>query len=145
VLCSACKKELDSSSFYFRDKKKGTLKKICKNCHSTYRKKHYEKNKQKYIEKAKRWNEKQGVILREYIYQKLIQSVCVDCGEDDISVLEFDHIQEKRFSITQMYRDRYSLEALKGEIGRCVVRCANCHRRKTANQFGFWKLKMSKK
>jgi hypothetical protein len=28
---------------------------------------------------------------------------------------------------------------LKREIGRCVVRCANCHRRRTARQFGWGK------
>jgi hypothetical protein len=42
-----------------------------------------------------------------------------------------------------MYQGRYSLDALQKEIDKCVVRCANCHRRKTAKESGFWKFKMS--
>jgi hypothetical protein len=28
---------------------------------------------------------------------------------------------------------------LKAEIAKCQVRCANCHRRRTAAQFGWWR------
>ncbi|QDH48465.1 hypothetical protein SEA_ZIKO_129 [Gordonia phage Ziko] len=33
----------------------------------------------------------------------------------------------------------YSEQAVKEEIAKCDVRCANCHRRKTVTQFGWWK------
>jgi len=61
---------------------------------------------------------------------------CVDCGESDPVVLEFDHLEEKSFNIAKGLRDR-SWEALVTEIAKCDVVCANCHRRRTAVRGGF--------
>lgn len=144
MICSTCHKDLALKNFSFKNKTKQILKRICKKCHADYRRQHYLKNKQKYLEKARRWNKKQGEILRVYLYQRLSKSKCVDCGEDDVLVLEFDHIDNKRFGIAQMYKNRYSLDAVKEELERCVVRCANCHRRKTAKESSFWRFKMLK-
>ena len=32
-----------------------------------------------------------------------------------------------------------SWERVEAEIAKCSVRCANCHRRRTAEQFGYWR------
>lgn len=62
---------------------------------------------------------------------------CVDCGEDDPLVLQFDHVSgEKSNSISDMVRD-YSWATILAEIAKCEVRCANCHLRKTINQFNY--------
>ncbi|GEM_PF-1243068 len=143
VVCSSCNRNLSFENYSFRDKKRSILNKVCKTCHSKYRKKHYLDNKEKYIEKAKSWNQKQKAVLRGYIFQVLENSQCVDCGEKDVIVLEFDHLSNKKLSITQMYRNSSSLQSIKKEVEKCVVRCVNCHRRKTANQFNFWRLKMN--
>lgn len=67
---------------------------------------------------------------REYAYNYLQKHGCVDCGETDPIILEFDHVRgEKLFTIGQSYD--HSLKALKEEIAKCEVRCANCHRRVT--------------
>jgi 5-methylcytosine-specific restriction endonuclease McrA len=115
---------------------------VCKACYSAYRRRHYIQNKSKYIAKAHVWNKKQGKVLANYLFEKLTQSECVDCGEKDILVLEFDHISNKKLGIAQMYRNRFSLAALEEELKKCVVRCANCHRRKTAIETKFWRYKM---
>ena len=60
-----------------------------------------------------------------------LRSGCVDCGEADLCVLDFDHIGEKRASVLRLAYDEASLERLALEIARCEVRCANCHRRRT--------------
>lgn len=66
---------------------------------------------------------------------------CVQCGEKDVVVLEFDHIDpaSKVANISQM-RKNYTPEKLKVELAKCVVLCANCHKRRTAAQYGSWKL-----
>lgn len=65
---------------------------------------------------------------------------CIDCGESDIIMLEFDHIRgQKRGGVTTLIRHTLSWEVIQAEIEKCVVRCANCHKRKTAKQFGWLK------
>lgn len=67
---------------------------------------------------------------------------CVDCGEPDPVVLEFDHLDNKVMSIARARSHGWSIERLKTEIAKCEVRCANCHRKKTAIQFGWYILEV---
>jgi hypothetical protein len=60
-------------------------------------------------------------------------------GEADRDVLEFDRIEQKRANIGDLAHGIAPLAVLAAEIARCVVRCANCHRRRTARQFGWEK------
>jgi hypothetical protein len=61
--------------------------------------------------------------------------------KNDPIVLEFDHLSDKITAVSKMHRN-FTLEAVKLEIRKCEVRCANCHRRKTAKQFGWYKNKL---
>jgi len=102
--CNKCLVDRTIDSFSFKDKKKNTRQKICKSCHSRYRRQHYLQNKSKYIEKALRWNKRQGEVLAEYFYNTLSTSQCIDCKEHDILVLEFDHISNKKLGLSEMYK-----------------------------------------
>lgn len=73
-----------------------------------------------------------------FVFDYLKIHPCVDCGEDDPIVLEFDHLHSKERNISDMVRCSYSIEKIKLEIEKCEVRCANCHRRKTAKQFNWY-------
>jgi hypothetical protein len=67
-----------------------------------------------------------------YIRSVLARSTCVDCGEADVCVLDFDHVGEKTHNVSRLvYRDA-SLARIDQEIGQCEIRCANCHRRQTS-------------
>ena len=59
---------------------------------------------------------------------------CVDCGESDIRCLDFDHRDrsQKTNTISMLVLKRWSLARIQAEIDKCDVRCANCHRKKTA-------------
>lgn len=62
---------------------------------------------------------------------------CVDCGETDLVVLEFDHQRDKSFEVGRAISSSCrSWARILQEIAKCEVRCANCHRRKTAKQQG---------
>jgi hypothetical protein len=71
-------------------------------------------------------------------YDYLMTHPCVDCGEGDPVVLDFDHIDPatKTGEISWFIR-RQDLAGLATEIEKCEVRCANDHRRKTARDFGY--------
>lgn len=75
----------------------------------------------------------------EFVFNYLKTHPCVDCGENDPIVLEFDHQHSKSRSLSDMKRQSYSIEAIIAEIEKCEVRCANCHRRRTAKQFNYYK------
>lgn len=81
------------------------------------------------------WNKKGRVRNKEFVQNFLKTHPCVDCGETDIIVLEFDHVRGVKLdSISGMVRDARSLKAISDEIAKCEVRCANCHRRKTVTE-----------
>lgn len=73
----------------------------------------------------------------KYVVEYLKTHPCVDCGESDPIVLEFDHIKKKTKSISDMIRGAFSLDVIENEIKKCEVRCANCHRKRTAKQFNW--------
>ena len=66
-----------------------------------------------------------------FVFGVLSAGACVDCGEDDLVVLEFDHVGPKRAAVTALAWRGTGLALLRHEIERCEIRCANCHRRRT--------------
>jgi hypothetical protein len=63
---------------------------------------------------------------------------CVDCGESDIEVLEFDHIMPYGKGHRGVWGwIRGSEKRMMEEVARCEVRCSNCHTRKTRRSMGY--------
>src|SRR3989344_6688606 len=77
--------------------------------------------------------------IRKSVLKFLLKNKCVDCGESDSRVLDFDHIKPnaKFKSISKMLSGHYSWQSVLAEISKCEIRCANCHRRKNYLQFGY--------
>lgn len=101
---------------------------------------HYAKHRDKVIAKAKAYSKAAKSRVRAYINAHLGANPCVDCGETDIVVLEFDHVGEagtKHFNISDATRLGYSMDKVIAEIAKCEVRCANCHRKKTYERGGW--------
>lgn len=137
--CAKCKKEKPVDEFSFKIKATGLRHCHCKECARALIKKHYYNNKNYYLKKAKRHNTKYKSEAKRYISNYLLNHSCIDCGESDIEVLEFDHKNNKLKAVASMVGWRYSLNKIKHEIEKCEVRCANCHRRKTAKEFNWFK------
>lgn len=98
-------------------------------------KRHYEKNKPAMIARAMAFNLKRRDELKALVADYLSKHPCIDCGEDDPIVLEFDHRDpsEKTANIGDMVSrvKGHSVQRVMDEIAKCDVRCANCHRRAT--------------
>ncbi len=58
-------------------------------------------------------------ILREHLLE------CIDCGNTDQRILEFDHVRGEKAASPFHIRSTAKLIA---EIAKCEVRCPNCHR-----------------
>ena len=81
--------------------------------------------------------------LRDYV-AKILESGCVDCGNKDIRVLEFDHIEGKDYSISSLIRSASNMDKLNEELSKCEVRCANCHRIRYSLENNNWRNKYLK-
>jgi 5-methylcytosine-specific restriction endonuclease McrA len=97
-----------------------------------------EEREQRKAQKSKLKRNKKLQVGRDIIAIH-INKGCVDCGELDPIVLEFDHVDP-----TTKYKDvskllGKSLHKLEDEITKCQVVCANCHKRRTAKMFGSWR------
>jgi len=141
-ICTKCKKEKNIDEFNHKNKLLDLYHSECKECTRLFVKNHYNKNKKYYLEKTQKRNKKLKLEILEYISQFLQNNPCIDCGESDIVVLEFDHKRDKFTKIkavSSLVRASYPLNLIKEEIKKCEVRCANCHRRKTAKEFNWFK------
>jgi len=93
---------------------------------------HYKRNKALYKSRSKKRNHNQRSWNKEFILRIKNMFDCVDCGESEPIVLEFDHVRgEKYKNVSDMVNQSYSIETIKDEIRKCDIRCANCHRKKT--------------
>lgn len=124
--------------FSFRNKKNNIRKKRCKKCDKDYRKSYYHNNKNNAKSYALQSNRNIRNRNKQFIWNYLKEHPCVDCNEADPFVLEFDHQKDKSHIISRMANENYSIKKIQDEIIKCVVRCANCHRRKTAKDFNWY-------
>ena len=136
--CSKCKHTKENAAFSWRNKAKGTLISWCKDCMRVYDKArgHGGKGSKRYEQSRKRIERN-----AQYTWDYLLSHPCVDCGEADPIVLEFDHIEQdnKLSTVCDLTRNGCSIEKIQTEISKCDVRCANCHRRRTAVQMDWYK------
>lgn len=139
--CSKCKLDKPLDEFHFKNRDKGIRHSYCSVCHSAYVKSHYQSNLTYYKDKARRRNDRLKEDYRRWLVDYFIEHPCVDCGETDIILLEFDHIAgEKKNAVSSMVRMGYTPNTLREEIDKCVVRCVACHRRKTALERHWWNI-----
>ncbi len=78
-------------------------------------------------------------MAREFVFDYLSKHPCIKCGETDPVVLEFHHLGDNSTEVARLLGRGASLDALKAEIDKCAVVCANCHRRITAEERGWYK------
>jgi hypothetical protein len=97
--CYRCHKTKPAQEFAWRRKHKNQRDSFCRPCRSEYGKEHYAANKQRYIDQAKASKDALRLERTRYLLDYFASHPCVDCGESDPVVLEFDHLRDKSFSI----------------------------------------------
>jgi hypothetical protein len=137
-LCNHCGQEKAIDQFNWRWKAAGIKQSTCRDCQNRQKSDWYERNKEEHNANTQQRKVERRVETQAYIWEYLSTHPCVDCGETDPVVLEFDHVRGvKKASVTMMAHHGYQLSAIMEEIEKCVVRCANCHRRRTYK--GTWR------
>lgn len=129
MICTKCNADKPTSEFH--KQREGHFP-WCKSCRKEYDRKYQRKRWESGKKKAEIAARQQR--NREYIWKHLSESPCVDCGEDDIVVLQFDHLRDKKYNVSEMVAQVASLDLIQEEIDKCEVVCTNCHLRRTAKQ-----------
>lgn len=106
-----------------------------------YNRTYYLKNQEKFRQAAKDWaranpdrvrsQNQNKAAIREFLIRGMKLEGCVDCGETDPIVLDFDHLPERGPKLFNAATGWRTITAILNEISKCEVRCANCHRRAT--------------
>lgn len=138
--CIRCKREKPVEEFHHSKAVPGGYTRHCKRCVRLFMRRWYKKNSSVHLQNVRIWKKKNRTDVLAKVCAYLRVHPCVDCAERDIVVLEFDHVRgEKVKAICTLIGNNAKWPAVKREMAKCVVRCANCHRRKTAKQFGYAK------
>jgi len=138
--CPRCGQNKQASAFYKVKKKCGKpLSDYCKPCVKTINQTDYQKYHQKRMNTLRAHCLEVKQRNRKLLTAYLAIHFCVDCGEPDPIVLEFDHRDPstKRYAVARMLTDRTSWKRILEEIQKCDVRCSNCHQRKTFKERGW--------
>jgi hypothetical protein len=140
-VCARCHVAKPLAEYPIKNAARGTYRSYCRPCCREYGKEHYRKNVAVYIAKAKARAPIDRKRNREFIAEYLSTHPCVDCGEADPVVLEFDH-RDPQTKVTEVGRliHMSGLAIVRAEVEKCDVRCGNCHRIRTAIQFGSYRL-----
>ena len=85
--------------FSWRQKATGQRDTFCRPCRSAHGKEHYLANRERYIDQARRQKRALAQERTRCLLEFFSTHPCVDCGESDPSVLEFDHLRDKVFAI----------------------------------------------
>lgn len=133
--CTLCKINKSVSEFYKNSSKKDGLQNYCKSCNTE----HVRNRNRSIPDYYSNRNKQNKIKTKTFILNYLNSHSCVDCGETDPVVLEFDHQHSKVIEISKLLNQTTSITTLQKEIDKCEVRCANCHRRKTSRDFGWFK------
>jgi hypothetical protein len=135
--CCTCRSVKPVSDFNVRRGSFDGLQSRCRDCARAW----YVEHRQEHIENAGRRKKRAREERREKLARYLQLHPCVDCGETDLRCLDFDHLDptNKVNDVSVMVMEAWPWDRILAEIGKCVVRCANCHRRKEAVSRSLWR------
>jgi hypothetical protein len=128
-VCTRCGREFPISEFNFRSRASATLHRRCGNCTREYFRDYYARHRETYVARIRRKNAAERLSNREQLVAYLQAHPCVDCGETDPVVLQFDHEDRARKTrnVGDLLRSRTPWKRILAEIEKCSVRCANDH------------------
>jgi hypothetical protein len=131
--CRRCLRELPLDSF---NRSRRGRQAWCRDCFRKY----FQARGDVHRAQVRAAREGRRLAARAFIDEHLRSRCCADCGERDQRVLEFDHLAEKRANVTDLAREGASKRRLTAEVEKCDVVCVNCHRVRTAERAGSWRL-----
>lgn len=138
-VCVICKAQKPLQDFNLNRGRKDGHQTFCRDCGKRRSRTYYSNNREKHVKKIYKRKLQQIAISRVFVLDYFKKHPCVDCGFDKPAALDFDHVRgKKRNLVSALINGGYSLKTIQTEIAKCEVRCANCHRLKTAKDFNWY-------
>lgn len=135
--CTYCQLDHEEMAFALDRKRKRGRQAMCRIGTAAYYKRNVIKHKKATAARRRAEITRRKMWLNTY----LDQHPCVDRGESDRLVLEFDHVRGvKGGCVTKMLWNQAPWRVIYEEIDKCDIRCANCHRRATHRRGNFSRL-----
>lgn len=107
----------------------------CKSCATKNARDWYSKNKSnpEVAERLKKNWQQRAAAIQIFVENLKAKYGCCVCGEKDGCCLDFHHLLGKEDNVSELVR-RKSLKRLAEEMNKCIILCANCHRKLHANR-----------
>lgn len=99
-------------------------------CGKTCRNRAHESRAGEYGGSRWRSRRKRQAVKADFVYEDKVAKGCSRCPERRPNCLQYHHVDPttKRTTVSNLTKkDGYSLEAVKEEIAKCILLCANCH------------------
>lgn len=135
--CSTCKAVKPVDDFAVSRRARDGRQSRCRSCWRDW----YAAHREEHIALVEQRRAQVRADHQQRLVEHLIDHPCVDCAEADLRVLDFDHDDPaaKVADVARLISMNIAWERIAAEIDKCAVRCANCHRRRTAVQLGYWR------
>lgn len=126
--CGQCKTDKSEDEFNKNKSRKDGLNTMCRDCSNKNSRKYYQENTDYHKKYIVQQNRRRRTENRQLVNQ-LKEVGCRFCPEKEVCCLDFHHIENKDMEISVMIRAGYSEESILKEIDKCILVCANCHRK----------------
>lgn len=126
--CPRCDKDKDVSEFGKNSKRKDGLQPYCKGCRKAIDAESYlsSENRRESIKKTRDANNAHNLSFMRR-YKRMCG--CKICGEREPVALDLHHRNPAEKDFSPSATVSCSIHVMKAEIRKCVVLCANCHRK----------------
>ena len=127
-VCPRCNVEKKFSDFHKSTKKRDGLQVNCKTCRKEVDRNSYlnSESRRLAIKTRRDTNKKYN---SELIYRYKRFCGCHFCSENEPVSLDFHHLNPDEMDLNVSVAVSYSIKCLRKEVRKCVVLCANCHRK----------------
>lgn len=128
--CNSCKQEKSIDSFAKSKTNKDGCQSCCKTCSCRKAKEWYRlnKNKPQVRDRIKRSYSNRTLAFKAVVDDLKASKGCCACEENLPACLDFHHVGNKDKNIACLVAG-HNLRRLCDELNKCVVICANCHRK----------------
>lgn len=125
--CTRCGKWKLLTRFYKTQKRKGGYHPQCKKCCRSQATEFYHRNPGPYRKRALIARKKISAYLNRVANKIKKREGCCECGEETLCVLDYHHHKERGMPVSRAACHSY--KKFEEEINKCVILCANCHRK----------------